>query len=193
MAKFFFLVIMVFALGCNQQNRHPYLITPEETLSTIQEGDFSLSMAEAKTLMENQEVHWIDLRSEMDFEGGHIPNARHIQTHNILDPAFSSLWEAPSAKILYARNLAEANGPWMLLTQLGYKNIYLFEEGFPANSNEDIRLDDVAKYDFNKVLNEVTEQNRKEEEASKPKAAPRPVVRVVPKKKKKVVKEEEGC
>lgn len=75
----------------------------------------------------------IDIRSAELFAQGHPENAINVPLHQLLDNAsieiFSQLLENRKEAVLCGRDELQATAPWLLLQQLGYKNILLLKGG----------------------------------------------------------------
>lgn len=81
----------------------------------------------------------IDIRSAEVFAQGHPQNAVNIPVNQLLEKEsqewIGKLTESGKEAILCGGNELQATAPWLLLQQLGYKNILLFKGGI-SNSGE---------------------------------------------------------
>ncbi len=86
----------------------------------------------------------IDIRSAEVFSQGHPQNAVNIPVRQLLEKEsqqwIGELTENGKEVILCGANELQATGPWLLLQQLGYKNILLFKGGI-SNSGELVDTD----------------------------------------------------
>lgn len=85
---------------------------------------------------EDEKYVFIDVRSAYDFQKNHIPRAINIPGDEILEKKNMKLFEdlqSDSALIvLYGIDQMEANGPWMILFQLGFSNSKVLLGGYSA-------------------------------------------------------------
>jgi rhodanese-related sulfurtransferase len=140
----------------------------------------------------------IDIRSQFEFEKGHLENAINIYTPEILSDenteVFNKLKSDNTTVILYGTNPDEALEPYMLLYQLGYPNlkILLVENSYSQNKliTKNVEIEKSVG-DVNAFIDEsIMKANIK----SKPKAkTPPPPKRVIAVKKKKKMPAEGGC
>lgn len=80
----------------------------------------------------------IDIRSEELFGMGHAENAVNIPARQILDEEsvkfFSRLQQKGKAAVLYGSSELQATAPWLLLQQLGYRNVLRLKGGIVSGS-----------------------------------------------------------
>ncbi len=118
-----------------------YTLTPQESLEDLTNSDNTVSLSHAIELSktENQAVVFIDIRDPFDFAARHIENAVNIPVPDILDAdniAFLKNLQNDSTKIiLYGNSQQEANGPWMLLHQIGFQKIKILACGCQSFMN----------------------------------------------------------
>lgn len=98
------------------------------TLNPIVSQDYIISKSSIDTASVNN-MAFIDVRSPFEYSKGHIKNAKNIYTPDLLDPAnkeyILDLEKENKTIVLYGAEPGEASGAWMLLTQLGVKNVKL--------------------------------------------------------------------
>jgi rhodanese-related sulfurtransferase len=107
---------------------------------------------------------FIDLRSSKEFLKGHIKGAIHIPLHKLLDSEYKKILNQSSKiNILYYSDQCGACGPWMILTQLGYKNNKVLAGGYDYVKSNIIDsyspmsgdfLMEKPKYDYAKIVSE---------------------------------------
>ena len=100
--------------------------------------------------------------------------------------------------VLYGPDQLDANGPWMVLKQMGYSNFKILQGGYDKYlSGETVPEGDLAMYDYDKILQEAVKEISDLQKAVEAPPAPKPVakkkVKVIPKKVVEEVEEEEGC
>jgi len=134
----------------------------------------------------------IDIRSPYEFNKGHLKNAINIYSPNLLAPKnkkiLKSIEKDNKKIILYGANADEASGSWMLLTQLGYKNIQVLCSQISYVNNKLV----IKDYPLEKPHLDYAAFMKKASKSSgiKPKKVHKKVVKLV-RKKKKVA--EGGC
>ena len=134
----------------------------------------------------------IDIRSPYEFNKGHLKNAINLYTPNLLEHKNKSLIKDLEDQnkniILYGADADEASGSWLLLTQMGFKNIKVLCSKLSYVDNKLI----VKDYPLEKPQLDYAAFMKKASKSSgiKPKKVHKKVVRLV-KKKKKVA--EGGC
>ena len=116
--QFLFLFLLVFLLsGCTADNESS---SPSSSYKKI-------TAEEAKTMIDqDNSVTILDVRTEEEYNAGHIENAILIPDTSIIDTAESILTDKSATILVYCRSgrrsaLAAAN-----LVDLGYTNIYDF-------------------------------------------------------------------
>lgn len=185
--------------GCSLNGSH-YEATAEEVLSAALADEYLVTPEEAQNL--SGEALFIDLRSPAEFARGHIDKAVNIPTQNLLEPAHRSRFnDANQTCILYGASELAANGPWMLLHQLGYENVRVLQGGYDYWSDLEASgdyLTETARFPYDSLFQLATQRTQMEEEALRAKPvvvneAPAPKKEIVPQKKKVAVEEEEGC
>ncbi|MBK7030380.1 MAG: rhodanese-like domain-containing protein [Bacteroidales bacterium] len=76
----------------------------------------------------------VDIRSFEEYSKGHINESVNIPVMNLLDKNALSFFDELSSKgqeaILYGDDQLQANGPWLLLKQVGVKNVKILQGGY---------------------------------------------------------------
>jgi len=76
----------------------------------------------------------VDLRNTFEFAKGNIPGSENISSVELLNEEnierLEKLKEEGVSVIVYANNQLEANGPWMVLRQLGFDNVKILLGGY---------------------------------------------------------------
>ena len=187
--------------GCGQQSSSlTFKLSPEEALQKAMAGTHLLTPQAYADLTKNAggDVTLVDLRTAAEFGKGHLPDAVNIPIANLLDKDQLALVTNSKNVVLYAESASQANGPWLLLTQLGLENVKMLDTGYGDLTAAAVAsAPETARYDFAAIFEKAVERHQQELEAGKPKpvAQPAPKKAIVPqpKPKKKVVEEEEGC
>ena len=196
-----FTAIIVLGLLTIGRPKFKYKLSNEEMLAQILALDYKVTPEAAKDLVasDNSKVKFIDLRNKYDFNISHLDDALNIPAHNLLEKQNLDLFEDPSITyVLYGKEHLDANGPWMVLKQLGYRNFKVLEGGYEAMMADSLlTYGEKAVYDYNNILKdaqkEVYELQKVSEAAAPPPQPVKKTVKVVPKKVVKEAEEEEGC
>lgn len=197
------LLLALLSLSSCQDKGDPFALSTEEALALALSSDYKVSPGEGAKLIGSGDYTFVDIRPASEYAKGHLDGALNIPLQNLLDKESREFFSQNGKTIVvYGKDEAEANGPWMLLRQLGYENVKLLEGGYQYQQAPDsvqYLPPEQPHYDFAAIMARAIEEDRKEEEATRPKPAPQPVVQapkeIIPQKKDKpkVVEEEEGC
>ncbi len=106
---------------------------------------------------------FIDLRNPREYANGHLPNSINLPLDDILNEEFVAILNQDTKiNVLYHNDHSVACSPWMLLSQLGYKNNKLLMGGYDYVQSNIIDnfspmsgayLNEKAKYNFKEVIN----------------------------------------
>lgn len=109
---------------------------PEQTIEMVvwEEGAFFPYDLEDVLNGTNDTVMLIDLRNAFEFGRGNIPGSENISSVELLNKEniarLKQLKESGTTVVVYADNQLDANGPWMLLRQLGFDNVNILYGGY---------------------------------------------------------------
>ena len=193
-ASVLFILIVLIGLLTYKRPPHMYTINSKTTLENITTDNFLISLED----IENKEYVLIDTRNEFEFQKGHLNNAVNIYAPEILNEENTSIFnkfqEENKTMVLYSTNPNMVVAPFMVLYQLGFKNLKMAAINNSYNQNKLITEDiDVEKSeaDINAFINESIKKTAKQ---SKPKPIVKaPPKKVIPIKKKKKMPVEGGC
>jgi rhodanese-related sulfurtransferase len=186
-------VLIILGLILVKPDKFSYKISTEEMLNKVLETKHTITPEKFSDIYftKDSTYRFIDLRSSADYLEGHIENAIHIPLHKILDDNYLEIFNQDTKiNILYHSDHCRACGPWMILTQLGYKNNKILLGGYdnvkmniiddysPMSGNFS---EEKAKYDYSKIFNSISGSTVKTEVNSEQNPATTPQV----KKKKK--------
>jgi rhodanese-related sulfurtransferase len=192
--------------ACGVGENSGFQLTAEETLQKAAPLGYVISRAEFETWSQEEKGNLllIDLRAPIEFDRGHLPNAVNIPAAHLLDDSSLKLLAQSPATVLYHESASGANGPWLMLAQLGFENIKILHGAYADTTA--LPAPETARYDYAAIFQTAIERHQKELEAGKLKAAPAQAAPAVPKatpgkkaivpEKKaepKKVQEEEGC
>ena len=186
-----FAVIIILGVIFMKTPELKYNITTEKMLEEVQAQNDIISPGKFMNIIyENDSLYqFIDLRSAHDYLIGHLNNAINIPIHKILNKEYREILnQDKKINVLYYSDHCGACGPWMILTQLGYKNNKILLGGYDYVNSKIITefspltgnyRNETAKYDFAKIVKETAggASSGSSTKSSKPK--------LVKKKKKK--------
>ena len=188
------ILLVIIALLSYKRPSHLYSESIENSLELVSNSDYIITQQD----LEKFDLLLLDIRSNIEYNKGHLDKAINIYAPEILDPKNSEvlldLKKKNKTIVLYGSTPNEALTPFMLLQQLGYNNIKLLTVDLGYSQDKLIvkssTLED-NKYDIKKFIDESI---KKAMAKPKPKPKPKPVVKkVIPKKKKKKMPVEGGC
>ena len=191
-ASVLFILIILIGLLTYKRPKNLYSVNTQTTLDNIITNDYLIplnKLAEVDHIL-------IDIRSQYEFEKGHLEKAINIYTPEILSDenteVFNSLKSDNTTVILYGTNPDEALEPYMLLYQLGYPNlkILLVENSYSQNKliTKNVEIEKSVG-DVNAFIDESIKKVNIKPKAKTP-PPPKKVIRV---KKKKKMPTEGGC
>jgi len=138
----------------------PYKLSAAQILDELKSGTQYLEPEQVAQMLVEKDpyLQLIDIRSLNEFEKFSLQGAINIPIDNLLAPEFVETFDQDvKLNVFYGNGTTQANEAWMLLRQLGYKNIYVLRGGLnywteailnpSAPSNTDPN-DDIARYDF---------------------------------------------
>lgn len=71
----------------------------------------------------------VDLNAEETAKTRNIQKTIHIPLENLLDQANQKMFRATNSKIvLYSDTISDASKAWVILNQLGFKNLFIFQQ-----------------------------------------------------------------
>lgn len=114
---FGFLLIITF-----YADKSNFEVSTKEMQTIVLTKDYSLTRSVVKQMSDAQ---LIDIRNAEYFAINHDSSALNIPLPTILDDIYHDLFESDRPKVILAHDPIKANEAWMLLTQLGYKEIYV--------------------------------------------------------------------
>lgn len=92
------------------------VITPEQAASSLKDST-------GKTVM-------IDVRNSIAFDRSHVKNAINIPVRELFSTKnktiIRDIEKAGQTAVLYGETQQQANGPWLMLRQTGFKNVLLY-------------------------------------------------------------------
>jgi rhodanese-related sulfurtransferase len=131
-----FVVIIVVGLVTLSKPRLTYILTPQQTVALAIGNEGFVSPNELYTIQDqsNSKVILIDIRNSYDFARGHLPGAENISAVKLISEdnisRLQAFKDAGQSVLLYGNTLDEANGPFMVLRQIGFDNVMVLMHGF---------------------------------------------------------------
>ncbi len=131
----FILVIVIGLLTINRPDLK-YKRSVDETLEAIMLNEDNIFPEDLVGIIQMEEPGYaiIDLRNPFEYIKGHIKGAVNMPSNSILDKdnlkAFKQFASDSVEVILYGQNQLEANGPWMILKQMGFDNMKVLLGGY---------------------------------------------------------------
>ena len=189
-----FILVIIIALLAYERPKHIYAENTASTLTKLLTKDYFVDLSE----INEPDFILIDIRNQFEFDKGHIDGAININTIELLNEKnsniFKELEEGNKTVVLYGNNPDEANTPFILLYQLGYKNIKILSIDISYTQNKLITKSSIIEQSVADVNAFIDESRKKASLTSKPKSeVVKPLKKVVPLKKKKKMPAEGGC
>jgi len=195
-----FVLIIVVGLLNIKTPRLKYALSPENTLVLVaaEDGYFFPENLESLISDKNSNILLFDIRNNFVFGRGHIPGAENISAVELLSEEnikrLENLKKDGLTVVLYANNQLEANGPWMVLRQLGFDNVQVLLGGYEYYTQMNTQNADsvtnkayllgTPKYNYAEIFETSDSDSIVNKEI-------KPVVTVV--RKKKTTAKEGGC
>ena len=187
-----YFIIAILFFSCT--NKESYQLSVEQILQEVLERKDAVNPEVIGKMLneKNEKYQFIDLRSPEEFIKGHFLNAINIPMYDILNEDYTGLFSSNKINILYHDEYPKTCSAWMLLKQLGFQKNKVMMGNYnlikkitenKLNAQKDIYQDEIAKYDFAKIVNQ---NNSGSQNENKPKAKKKAI------KKKKAKKEVEG-
>lgn len=141
-AVLFFVIILVIGFISYTKPDFEYGITIGETLEQILSFEDEMTPEEASEIVLNETpgYKFIDIRNPYKYVKGNIEGSVNIPFQNLLANENISFFEQMQndsvVLVIYGWDQTEANGPWMILKQLGFNNVKILMGGYGYYSGE---------------------------------------------------------
>jgi len=152
-------IVLVFVAGLLtlRQPDIRFKLSPAQSVELLNDNSNSVTTEMAKTLLtaNDGKTIFVDVRNSVAFDRGHVQDARNIPVRELFSKDniafFRELEKNGQTALIYGETPQQANGPWMMLKQLGLNNILVYEGTFHQinPTAEDSASDQVS------LLNEV--------------------------------------
>ncbi len=165
---------------------HPHLnykLDMQQTVELALSQDGIVYPAHLKKMLNNAEksVVIIDIRDAYQFGRGHLPGAENISAVELISEdnleRISELNASGNQVLIYGNTLSEANGPFMILRQIGYNNTFVLAGGYQhyqaMNMQNDGATDqkcipNEAKFNYAEVAKSSASNDENNTETKKP-------------------------
>ncbi len=162
-------IAAIFYVTADTRNIVPFAMDYDKVLSEVLSHKNRISPIKLAKIIVDKDSSFVlvDIRSQFDYDKGHLPGATNIFKADILEKDnldfFRLLKAQNKSAILYGNDAVEANAPFMILQQIGIDNVILLESGYSFFEGNDYKtisemgeLDlgiEVAAMDFAKLIN----------------------------------------
>ncbi|MBN2682803.1 MAG: rhodanese-like domain-containing protein [Bacteroidales bacterium] len=128
-----FVIGFVFSKELKESKKYVLNESESQILEKILNKQQFINPVELSKLIEskNETFVLVDIRNPLNYRKGKIGDAINIPFQQIIDSKWAEFFkDSASLKILYCNLDIYANEAWMLLDQLGYRNIKVLEGGY---------------------------------------------------------------
>lgn len=120
-----FILAILIGVLTYERPKNVYALNSKSTLEKLTTNDYLISKDDLNT----ETDMLIDVRSQFDFEKGHLDNAINMSTPEILSDEnqaiLNEIKDLNKTIVIYGTNVQEANIPFLILYQLGFDNLKL--------------------------------------------------------------------
>lgn len=136
---------------------HAFERSAREMLTYLQQHDRSLLAQELPAFQAEQGAQLVDLRAPEAFRMNAPEGAINLPLNQVLDPEAQQLWRGHVPVVLIDEDGRRAVQAWMLLTQMGYQQLYVLEGGLQAwqlarQADTALLPDEAARHDFQAIM-----------------------------------------
>lgn len=109
-----------------------YTLTPAESLALLNNPALAITPEQGISLLKDSagKTVFIDVRNSIAFNQSHVKNAVNIPVRELFSQksktTFRDIEKSGQTAIVYGETQQQANGPWLMLRQTGFKNVLLF-------------------------------------------------------------------
>lgn len=105
-------------------DRSQFIYSGKEMHKFLQQANYEIDTSQLRTF---NEPILIDIRNSDTYTMNPLDSSVNMPLSNILSEEYKSILGSGSPKVLLAYEPIEAHETWMLLTQLGYTDLYIIE------------------------------------------------------------------
>lgn len=131
-----FTILIIIGLLTINNPRLTYKLSPKNTASLVGGNENYFYPYQLENLINGKDKNTLlfDIRNNFVFGQGHIPGAENVDAIELINEdnikRLESLKKKGITVVVYGDTQLQANGPWMLLRQLGFDNIKILPGGF---------------------------------------------------------------
>lgn len=135
-----YLAILLLGFLSIQKPDYSFKLDTNQMIEKLEAFDHEVFPADVDAYIysEDQKYVFIDVRNAYEYKADHIEGAINIPSIELFEKENINLLEEmqndSSIVVFYGNNQVEANGPWMVMTQLGFTNAKILLGGFYAYS-----------------------------------------------------------
>lgn len=145
-----FVLVIVTGLITFRRPDIKYVLTPSESLLLLNDTSAYVTPLQVNSMLRDSSGKnvFVDVRNSIAFDRGHLKSAVNIPVRELFSEKsksfFKEIEKAGQTVILYGETQQQANGPWLMLRQTGFKNAKLFTGNYaqldPAQADSLTRL-----------------------------------------------------
>lgn len=193
-ASTLFILVVLIGVLTFERPKNMYTLNTKNTLDNLMSKDYLISLNE----INNPNLEIIDVRSQYDYDKGHLDNAFNISSSEILreenQSILSEFKDSNKTIVLYGQNPQEANIPFLILYQLGFDNMKVLSAEFDYLQNKLVSNTSIIEKPKADIKLFINESIKKSEATPTPKIkAVQPVKKTIILQKKKKKAPEGGC
>lgn len=193
-ASTLFILVVLIGVLTFERPKNMYTLNTKNTLDNLMSKDYLISLND----INNPNLEIIDVRSQYDYDKGHLDNAINISSSEILreenQSILSEFKDSNKTIVLYGQNPQEANIPFLILYQLGFDNMKVLSAEFDYLQNKLVSNTSIIEKPKADIKLFINESIKKSEATPTPKIkAVQPVKKTIILQKKKKKAPEGGC
>lgn len=127
-------IVLVIIIGLVTLRRPDikYTLSPAESLALLNDTALVVTPDQAASLFKDSagKTVLIDVRNSIAFDRSHVKNAINIPVRELFSTKNKTILrdieKSGQTAVLYGETQQQANGPWLMLRQTGFKNVLLF-------------------------------------------------------------------
>lgn len=131
-----FIAIIVIGLMTIRSPKLKYALSPQQTVELVTLDEQVMYPYELEDIFSGaiDTVILIDIRDKFEFGRGHIQGAENISAITLLSEdhinRLEQFKEDGMTVVIYGNDQLQANGPWMVFSQLGFDNVKVLLGGY---------------------------------------------------------------
>jgi len=128
MKKYFLLAlsaILLVTILLAIPGKNSFVLDGNEIIEKIHANEYIISVDQLKTLQENENTVILDLNPSFDSQESSLPGAIKLPLENLSIKLIRQTFAGPGPYIIYSREILSSCNTWILLTQMGYENIFV--------------------------------------------------------------------